>query len=263
MSSMAPSIFYRQQGDLSAPPLILIHGLFGSLDNLGVIARQLSDSYCVYSLDLPNHGRSAHTKTTSLLSLAEAVVVWMAEVGIDKAHFLGHSLGGKVSMEIALRYPEKVDRLMVADIAPVAYSARHHDVFAAFRAVELTAIRSRTDADKMMQPHVHELSTRSFLLKNLEKNVDDGTWYWRMNLEGLIAAYDELISANTRDFPPFIGDVLFIKGELSPYILPEYRDEIMSLFPHAGVKVIGGTNHWLHAEKPDIFTGIVRRFLRA
>ncbi|MGS2717286.1 alpha/beta fold hydrolase [Eionea flava] len=259
-TTLLPAIYSRQAGDIHAPPILVIHGLFGSLENLGLIARKLSDDYCVYSLDLPNHGRSAHTDSTSLVSLAEAVASWMDDNDIARAHILGHSLGGKVGMEIALRYPEKVDRLMVADIAPVAYHARHNDVFAAFRAVDLASIQSRMDADKMMQPHVGELSTRSFLLKNLEKTTE-GTWYWRANIDGLMGDYDKLIDANSAGFPSFTSPVLFIKGELSPYILPEHRDAILSLFPNASVKVINGTQHWLHAEKPDIFVGIVKRFL--
>jgi esterase len=258
--SSAPYIYHRQIGDKNAPALIVIHGLFGSLDNLGLIARKLSDSYCIYSLDLPNHGRSTHTDSTSLPVLAESVVAWMRENNLDSAHILGHSLGGKVGMEIALRYPEKVNQLIVADIAPVAYTARHNDVFEAFRAVELEVIASRIDADKMMQPHVGELSTRSFLLKNLEKN-SEGAWCWRANIDGLIGAYEQLIAANTQAEAPFTGEVLFIKGELSPYILPEHKGEIVNLFPNASVKIISGTHHWLHAEKPDIFVGIAKRFL--
>ncbi len=125
--------------------------------------------------------------------------------------------------------------------------------------MDLQTIASRSDADKAMRPHVAELSTRSFLLKNLEKN--DQGWFWRVNLVDLIASYDHLIAANTHDMSVFTNDVLFIKGELSPYILPEHRDTIVNLFPNASVKVINGTHHWLHAEKPDIFTGIVKRFL--
>ncbi len=254
-------IFYRQSGSTQAPVLIAIHGLFGSLDNLGVVVRQLSEHYCVYSLDLPNHGRSAHTDTITLASMAEMIVQWMSDLSIDKAHFLGHSLGGKVAMEIALRYPEKVDKIVVADIAPVAYEHRHQDVFDAFNAVDLQNLTSRADADKSMQPHVAEMSTRSFLLKNLEKK--DGVWSWRMNLTGLIQAYPALIAANSTDLGAHNGPMLFIKGELSSYILPEHRDQILSLFPNASVKVINDTRHWLHAEKPDIFAGIVKRFLQS
>ena len=183
---MAASLHHQQSGTAPGTPVIVLHGLFGSLENLGVITRQLSENFTVYSLDLSNHGRSAHTDAISLLSMAEDVVAWMATNALEQAHFLGHSLGGKISMEIALRYPDKVASLIVADIAPVAYTRRHDDVFAAFHAVDLQAIKTRMDADKMMRPYVDELSTRSFLLKNLERK-DDG-WFWRINLHGLIDA---------------------------------------------------------------------------
>ncbi len=256
---MITSLYHRQLGAEAGIPVIALHGLFGSLENLGVVTRQLSEQFTVYSLDLPNHGRSSHTTPINLSSMAEDVVAWMTDNNVEQAHFLGHSLGGKVAMEIALREPDKVASLIVADIAPVAYTRRHDDVFAAFRAVDLKTINTRMDADQAMRPYVDELSTRSFLLKNLEKN--ENGWFWRVNLEGLINAYEDLIDANTGDFPPFQGKVLFIKGELSPYILPEHRDMILNLFPNAGVKVMNNTNHWLHAEKPDIFAGIALRFL--
>mgnify|MGYP005990690819 CR=1 FL=1 len=256
---MSLSIHHQRMGQESGAPLILIHGLFGSLENLGVVARQLSDTYCVYALDLPNHGRSSHLKDMTLKNTAHAIVDWMAEQELQCAHFLGHSLGGKVAMEIALRHPDKVNQLIVADISPIAYPHRHQDVFDAFRAVDLHHIHTRKEADNAMQAHVQEASVRSFLLKNLEKN-DEG-WCWRMNLEGLISDYPQLIGANTVDTPPFDGEVLFIKGELSPYILSEHREAIVSLFPRANVKVIAGTHHWLHAEKPSMFVSVVRRFL--
>lgn len=265
------AIYYRHTGkptfDVQHPPIIAMHGLFGSLENLGFITRQLSEDYCVYGLDLPNHGRSAHVDEVNLLAMAESVVAWMDEMSISSAHFLGHSLGGKIAMEIALRYPNKVQRLMVADIAPVAYAHRHQDIFDAFNAVTLPTLTSRAQADQQMQPHVSEPSTRSFLLKNLERK--QGVWSWRMNLKGLIGGYEQLIAGNaqsthqstTHSTTPFNGEVLFIKGELSSYILEEHRQLILSLFPRASVKVISGTHHWLHAEKPDIFVGIVKRFL--
>ncbi|MGH1485192.1 MAG: alpha/beta fold hydrolase [Cellvibrionaceae bacterium] len=255
---MTNQLFHRQWGD-DGPPVVMIHGLFGSIENLGMITRLLKDEYKVYALDLPNHGRSPHTDNTSLAMMAEAIIAWMDTAGLDEATFLGHSLGGKVSMEIALRYPDRVSRLIVADIAPVTYPRRHDDVFTAFQAVDLNAISNRTDADEAMKPHVTEFSTRSFLLKNLERKNDQ--WQWRINLIGLTENYDSFIVGNTVDYPTYNKPVLFIKGELSSYILPEHRESILSLFPNAAVKVINGTEHWLHAEKPDIFTGIVKRFL--
>lgn len=256
---MPSAIYYQQTGSQNTPPLVVLHGLFGSLENLGGIVRQLEDCFHVYSLDLPDHGRSHHNNTISLATMAEAVVTWMSEMQLDNAHFLGHSLGGKVAMEIALRYPEKINQLVVADIAPVTYSHRHHDIFDALNAVKLSTLRSRADADKQMQPHISEPTTRSFLLKNLKKN--DTHWFWRMNLTGLIASYDELITANTHDYPAFLGKTLFLKGELSSYILPEHQNTIQHLFPNANVNTIKGTQHWLHVEEPLVFAQSVRHFL--
>ena len=237
----------------------MIHGLFGSIENLGMITRLLKDDFSIYSLDLPNHGRSAHVDHVSLASMADAIVRWMDDNHLARAHFLGHSLGGKVAMEIALHYPERVNRLVVADIAPVAYERRHDDVLAGFAAVDLQSIQNRKEADTAMAAYVPEIAVRSFLLKNLEKVGDN--WQWRIHLKGISECYDKLIEGNRTPDKPVSVETLFIKGELSSYILPEHKDAILTLFPNAKVKVISGTEHWLHAEKPDIFSGIVRRFL--
>jgi len=255
---MSAAIFHRQVG--TGEPLIVIHGLFGSIENLGMITRLLKGDFLIYSLDLPNHGRSAHVDEVSLPFMADLIVAWMDCERLEKAHFLGHSLGGKVAMEIALRYPERVKQLIVADIAPVAYERRHDDVLAGFATVDLGVIQSRKDADTAMAQYVPNIAVRSFLLKNLEQV--DGRWQWRIHLEGLSKNYDQLIAGNSTQFPPCHAPTLFIKGEKSSYILPEHKEAILALFPHASVKVIADTEHWLHAEKPDVFAGIVRRFLQ-
>lgn len=252
-------VYFRHWGQGQA--LVVIHGLFGSMDNLGMITRLLKSSFSVYAVDLPNHGRSSHVANTSLAVLADMLVSWMDDLGLTSAHFLGHSLGGKVAMEVALRYPERVNKLVVADIAPIQYSRRHDDVFAAFNAVNLQRIDSRTDADKAMRPYIHESSIRSFLLKNLERY--EQRWRWRIGLDHIINDYECYIQSNSVDQPAFSKPVLFVKGELSDYILPEHKQQILALFPLASVKVIHGTEHWLHAEKPEIFAGIVKRFLRS
>lgn len=250
-------LFRRQWG--GGEPLIALHGLFGSLENLGMITRLLKQDFCVNALDLPNHGRSPHSDHYSLAAMCELIIAWMDSVNLDNAHFLGHSLGGKVSMELALRYPERVRKVVVGDIAPVKYPRRHDDVFAGFAAVDLAAIEHRTDAFQAMAPFVVDIATRSFLLKNLEKV--EGRWQWRVNLEGLEANYEQFIVGNTRESGSSNHPVLFIKGEHSDYLLPEHRELIMELFPRANVKVIHNTQHWLHAEKPEIFAGLVKRFL--
>lgn len=249
---------YKQEGQ--GEPLVLIHGLFGSLENLGMIARLLKADFSLYSLDLPNHGRSFHIDTMTLPAMADMLKQWMDDQGLSSCHFLGHSLGGKVAMELALRYPDRVKQLIVADIAPVAYVRRHDDVFRGFNGVDLSSISRRQQADEQMKTHVSEVAVRSFLLKNLEPG-EDGRWQWRINLAGIQRDYENLIAANSQDLAPFQQKTLFIKGELSSYILPEHKQAILALFPQASVRVIKDTNHWLHAEKPELFSGIVRRFL--
>lgn len=243
----------------SRPNIVLIHGLFGSLENLGGIARQLTEDYNVYSVDLPNHGRSVHTADITLASMTEMVKAWMDENGLKKAYVFGHSLGGKVAMELALRYPEIVERIVVVDIAPVHYPPHHDEVFSGLLAVEPTQLSSRGEADKQLAEHVEEVAIRSFLLKNLVKQVEGG-FRWRMNLAGIHQAYPSLIQGNSAG-AVFEGPVLFIKGGDSDYIQESHRADIMQRFPKANLKVVVNTGHWLHAEKPAVVAKLTRSFL--
>ena len=240
-------------------PLILLHGLFGMGDNLSMVAKPLSEYFQVYKLDLRNHGRSPRTDSMTLTEMAADVKAFMDAHGIAKAHILGHSLGGKVAMQLALDHPEMVEKLIVADIAPVAYSGGHKDVFAGLEAVDLANLSSRRDADNTLRQFIHENNVRLFLLKNLYRS-DDGGFQWRINLPVLSRCYDNLGQANHGD-EPFTGPVLFIKGELSDYIIEAYTDATRRLFPNAQLKIIQNTGHWLHAEKPAIFNQLVKRFL--
>ena len=241
------------------PPLVMLHGLFGSMENLGVLTRQLQQQFCVYGVDLPNHGRSPHRNVLSLPSLARDLAAWMGSVELEWAHFLGHSLGGKAAMELALRYPRRVQRLVVMDIAPVAYRRRHDDVFAGLRAVKLQAITSRSEADNMLAVAVSDPTIRGFLLKNLYRSRDQ--WHWRIDIEGLARDYEQLIAANSAGLPPFTGPVLFIKGADSDYLAQSHKTRIRTLFPRAAVKVVHNTGHWLHAEKPEVVANIIQPFL--
>ena len=224
-----------------------------------MITRQLATDYQVYAIDLPNHGDSLHIHDMTIGSMAKIVCQWMDAVGLESAHFLGHSLGGKVSMEISLMFPDRVNSLIVADIAPVNYHSRHNHIFKALRSVDLAAVKSRNQADQQMQAYVTDAAVRRFLLKNLVK-VND-VWQWRINLDGIEANYLHLLSENSSDQLPYQRPVLFIKGEKSDYLLPEYREQILKRFPNATFKEMQNTGHWLHAEKPDLFARIVKRFL--
>ena len=240
-------------------PLILIHGLFGMGDNLATIARPLAEFFPVYRLDLRNHGRSPRADSMSFPEMAEDILEFMDANNIPCANLLGHSLGGKVAMQLALDCPERVNRLVVADIAPVAYSGNHDEVFAGIEAVDLEATQSRRDAEDVLRRYIDEDGVRLFLLKSLYRN-DSGRFDWRLNVAAIKQCYEQLRAANQAD-GVFEGQTLFIKGEDSAYIQTSHGDTIKRLFPHASLKIIQGTGHWLHAEKPTVFNKLVEKFL--
>lgn len=250
-------VFYKKQGQ--GEPLVLIHGLFGSNENLGSLARLFAEHFTVYSIDLPNHGRSSHSESTDLNQMVNEVCEWLDLIGVDSTHILGHSLGGKVAMEIALGHPQRVKRLIVMDIAPVHYESQHNDVFDGLLAIDVDNIDSRADAEKTLKSYVEETAIRSFLLKNLARETGGG-FSWRMNLSAIHQGYSQLIKENTND-TVFDGETLFIKGGNSDYIKEEYRDEIVKRFPKTNLKVVANTGHWLHAEKPDIVAKLAIKFL--
>ena len=239
-------------------PVILIHGLFGSYENLGVIERSLSEQYQVVNVDVRNHGRSEHSEQMNYLLMADDLAQTLDNLGIAKAILLGHSMGGKLAMAFALTRPQRVEKLIMADIAPVAYPPRHNTIFTALDAVDLANITSRADADAQLAVYIDEIGVRQFLLKSLLKQ--ESGFSWRFNLAALKANYQHLISQPLQE-GCYNGPVLFIKGGDSDYILPEHKDRIMQLFPNAQAKVIQGTGHWLHAEKPAVFTKLVKDFL--
>lgn len=238
----------------------MMHGLFGSWENLGGIARYLVNENQVYSLDMRNHGKSPHANSMTLADMARDVIEFLDAHQLASVNLLGHSLGGKVMMEAALSWPERVKKLVVADIAPVDYKvARHDDVFAGIGAVSLDNLASRSAADQQMARYVSEREVRSFILKNLERS-DDGSYYWRNDVDAIRSNYFHLIGANRAD-TQFDKPVLFVKGEYSDYLRTEFTPEVVKRFPRAEVKVLSGTAHWLHAEKPKLFAQLVQKFL--
>jgi len=243
----------------TAPWLILIHGLFGNADNLAGIKRHFESNYNVISIDLPDHGESPWTSSFSIDDAANAVFELIQTLDIKKSAVLGHSLGGKVAMRLALNHGDVVSHLIVADIAPVSYNHSHQAVFDGLNAVPLDAIQSRKDAEKEMAKHVKESGVRQFLLKSLYQD-ENGDWKWRFNVDGLIASYSHIIDWEQTN-QTFDGVTLFIKGSESDYITAAYRDEITRYFPNAKAHIIEGTGHWLHAEKPAAFNAIVERTL--
>lgn len=246
----------RSHGD--GPPLVLLHGLFGSNENLGSVARALAGAFTVVSMDLRNHGRSPHGAAMDYATLAGDVLDTLDAHGLDRVSVLGHSLGGKTAMQLALASPEHVDRLIVADIAPVTYDRRHDQELEALHALELEGLRSRKDADAALADTIPESAIRQFLLKNLVRA--DGGFEWRIPLDIIHAEYAD-IAAAPRAHGPYEGPALFIRGGRSDYIDAAGEAAIRERFPAARIETIAGAAHWVHVESPERFLELVWEFL--
>lgn len=248
---------FKEQGQ--GPAVVLIHGLFGSLDNLGLLARPLGEQYRVISLDLRNHGASFHSDEMSYPQQAADVLALLDHLALDKAALIGHSMGGKVAMQVAKLAPHRVSQLVVADMAPVAYPhARHQNVFAGLNATLTRAPQSRSEAEAILAEHIEIAGVRQFLLKSFAKT--ETGWGWRFNVPALERNYANIMGWPDAD-ARFEGPTLFIKGGESDYMLPAYTETVMAQFPAAKARVIAGTGHWLHAEKPVLFNKLVVDFL--
>jgi esterase len=255
---MALKLHFSRTGE--GPPVVLLHGLFGAGGNLGALARALQDRFDVYSVDLPNHGRSDWLANADLPAMAEAVRQWLDEQSLASVHVIGHSLGGKVAMQLALAHPARIASIVVADIAPVEYPPHHDSVFAALDAVVAGQCDSREAAAQLMAAHLEEEGVIQFLLMSLQRGPD-GIYDWRFNLAGIKAGY-QAVRAAPLSAQAYAGPALFIKGGDSNYIREQHRQTILALFPTAAVKVMPGCGHWLHAQQPRLFNGIVSRFLQ-
>jgi len=251
---------FRTYGDPGQPAIILLHGLFGSSANWGTVARQLSQKYQVLVPDLRNHGQSPHDPDSSYEAMVADVLRLLDVEGINEATLVGHSMGGKVAMHLALNHPRRVTGLAVVDMSPVRYSHDFNEVLAAFRAVDLARLGNRSDADAQMAHRVTIPGVRAFLLQNLVKR--DGTWAWRLNLDALAASQAEILG-----FPAqspgavYAGPAAFIYGELSDYVKQEYEPEIRRLFPAASLCPVPRAGHWVYAEQPEGFMTCLDEYL--
>ena len=246
----------------NGPALVILHGLFGMLDNWQTLARKLADTHHVVLLDLRNHGRSFHTDEMNYTVMAEDVAATLEDMGIDECVLLGHSMGGKVAMQVALNYLDLVRKLIVVDIAPRRYRPGHNAVFAALNALEPTTITDRRAAAETMSAYMTDPSVQLFLLKNLARNPAGG-FKWRMNLSAISAAYDQLIGPVGQLGDQYDGPALFIRGGKSGYVEDEDLELIQLLFPQARLETVAEAGHWIHAEKPEALLAVVNSFLLA
>lgn len=241
------------------PPLIILHGLFGSQRNWGLIARALADQAQIHGLDLRNHGQSPWDKAMDYDLMAGDVARYIDENRLARVGILGHSMGGKVAMRLALTRPELVASLIIVDIAPVPYHNDHYsDYIAAMLALPLDQFTRRSEVDLALQKVIPDDNLRAFLLQNLQSV--EGRFVWRINLADIGRAMPAIL-----DFPAsnsmFPDKSWFLAGEKSNYIRPRDRDAIARLFPAATLLEIADSGHWPHAEHPERFIAMLRPIL--
>lgn len=249
---------YKKLGQ--GKPLIILHGLFGSLDNWLTHAKTLADHYEVYLVDQRNHGNSPHDDEFNYAVMADDLYEFIKEHKIENPHILGHSMGGKTAMKFALQHADMWDKLIVVDIAPKSYPVHHDQIIEGLEAIPVDALESRGEADNILEEYIDEFGTRQFLLKNLSRKKEGG-FEWKINLP-VIKKNIELMGEGIEEHLAIEKDVLFIRGEKSNYIKNDDSILIMQLFPNATVETIKGAGHWVHAEKPKELLETVMGFLK-
>jgi esterase len=256
---MTVALASREYGS-SGIPLIILHGLFGSGMNWRHVAKQLEDAVHVWTLDVRNHGNSPHAEQMGYAQMAEDVLAFMDRQNLKQAALLGHSLGGKIAMWCALRWPQRVERLIVGDIAPVPYDHSFQDLVTVMRQLDLPSLKNRNDAEARLEPHISSVSLRKFLLQNLIATTTG--FQWRVNLSAIDQEMTKLMGFPVEEeLTSYSGKVLFIGGGNSDYIRRFHYRTIFQLFPKTQMVMLKGAGHWLHADQPESFIQTVRTFL--
>ncbi len=257
-------LFYKKQG--SGTPIVILHGLYGSSDNWANIGKRLAEKHTVYMLDQRNHGRSPNADSHTYNDMRNDLETFFEQHKIEKAILLGHSMGGKVAMWFAADFPEKIERLVIADIAPKDYLLLnedsqfnlHRNILLAMQEIDFSLVKSRNDVNDFMAEKLDDARIRQFLLKNVVKDKTSKQFKWRVNAEVLYNHLDEIVSGVNYNWlddrtPITSYPVIFIRGLLSKYILPEDEILIKKIYPDARIVDIPEAGHWLHAEQPKKF----------
>jgi esterase len=241
------------------PAVIVLHGLLGSARNWTTISKRLGESRRVFALDLRNHGASPWAAAMTYDDMAEDVRRFIEQNDLDPVSLIGHSMGGKVAMRLALLYHDLVERLVVVDVAPVVYQHSFDDYIDAMRAVDLARVSRRAEVDAALARAIPEFGVRAFLMQNLAR--DDDGFVWRLNLDAIAMSMDDILGWPEAGAARFEGETLVLAGARSDYVRPEHRPLFEQLFPAARLEWIEGSGHWVHAEKPDRFLEAVTAFL--
>ncbi len=252
------------EGGGDGAPLVVAHGLLGAARNWGALAKRMARSRKVVAVDMRNHGRSGWSDDVGYPAMAADLAAVIEEDCGGRADVLGHSMGGKAAMALALTRPETVSRLVVADIAPVAYAHSHTQTLDAMAEVDLSVVTRRSDADAQLAQKVPDAALRSFVLQNLALSPEGATW--RPNIAALRAGHASLVGwpdelSDLPDGALFFGDALFLRGARSDYVAGAALPAIEALFPTARVETVADAGHWLHADQPGPFLAAVERFL--
>lgn len=243
-------LFYKQYGE-NKPALFILHGIFGMLDNWHNIARQLSEDYTVYTIDARNHGQSPHSMEMGYEVMADDIIELADDLRIDTFTLIGHSMGGKTAMFAADKYPERINRLIVVDIAPKGYKPGHVTYFKAFEEIDWSALNSRSEIDAALMHYESNAGIRLFLAKNVERS-ENGGFIVKSNIPALKAAYEEIIGPLKLNHV-FQSPSLFITGAQSNYLKEEDKAYILTHFPNTKFEVVSNAGHWVHADNPKEF----------
>lgn len=259
-------LFHRKFGEGQA--LIILHGLFGQSDNWNTLAKQFSEQgFEVYTVDQRNHGLSPHSDVWNYKVMSEDVLELIKDNQLENVILLGHSMGGKTAMHFAIDYPEYLNKLVVADMAPKYYPMHHQGVLQALQAVDFNVVKTRREVEAVLSNYISDFGTKQFLLKNIFW-LDDTEMAWRFNLDVIIHQIEnvgqevEQIGHATPIDKICNVPALFVRGEQSNYVLDEDLELIHQLFPNSTLKTIAGAGHWLHAEKPKEFFDCVMKFIK-
>lgn len=263
---------YRTSG--SGTPLIILHGLYGSSDNWISISKELSSNFQVFIVDQRNHGLSPHSQIHSYEAMREDLLEFMDDKKLERAHLLGHSMGGKTAMLFTLQYPHRVSNLIVVDIAPKNYSLNtnyskhttdHKNIVDLMAGFSFKGFKTRTEIDSQLSKSIKNRQIRQFILKNL-KRKSDKSFDWKLNIKAIQHNLNNILDgikpnlsedSNKENLPP----TLFIKGEQSNYIMDEDSILIRNIFPQAQITTIANADHWIHSQQPALLTKTVKYFL--
>jgi pimeloyl-ACP methyl ester carboxylesterase len=253
------NLYHRDLGGSENPPLIVLHGLLGSSRNWQSTGADLAARYHVYALDLRNHGHSPHADEMTFEAMAADVLGWMDTQGIARATLMGHSLGGKVAMLVACRHPERIERLVVVDVAPKDYELMsHRNDFAALNELDLRTLKSRGEAELRFEARVPSLGMRKFLATNLERDPQTDTWRWMVNLPVLTATLPELAKNSLSAGDKFTGPTLFVIGGKSHYVdAVGDRASIETVFPSVRIETIAEARHNPHMDSRVEFVRVI------